>query len=147
MERLEKIKKLIDKGFTCDISTGKVYGVRGLEVNKKNGPYIHLTFYHDKKLYYVLAHHFVWFFANGEVIDCIDHINGIKNDNRIENLRDITHQKNCFNKKIVKGYSKNGKGFQAQISLDYKHINLGTFNTEEEAHQTYLDAKKIYHII
>ena len=31
--------------------------------------------------------------------------------------------------------------------LNGKHIYLGSFNTEEEARQSYLEAKKIYHII
>lgn len=147
MNRIDKIQKLIDKGFTCDINTGKVYGVRGGEIVKKNGKYIHLTFKYNGKLYYTLAHHFIWFSANGIVPECIDHINGDGSDNRIINLRDVKQQLNCFNKKNTKGYTKNGKKFQAMIGINYKQIPLGTYETEWEAHKAYIDAKKIYHII
>ena len=37
--------------------------------------------------------------------------------------------------------------YRSQIGVDYKLIYLGFYNTEEEAHQVYLNAKKIYHPI
>jgi hypothetical protein len=48
------------------------------------------------KSYY--AHRLAWFYMNGEWPDQIDHINGIKSDNRIENLRNVTVQQNNQNK-------------------------------------------------
>jgi len=77
----------------------------------------------------------------------IDHIDGNKQNNNIENLRIITQQQNCFNQKTKKGYFKNRDKFYARIKLDYKTINLGSYDTEEEARQAYLDAKQKYHLI
>ena len=80
-----------------------------------------------------------------------DHINSIKTDNRLENLQYITPQQNTQKRKTkdgrnVKGYSLTKYGtYKAQIKVDYKSINLGTYDTEEEARQTYLDAKLKYH--
>jgi hypothetical protein len=77
----------------------------------------------------------------------IDHINGIRTDNRIENLRLITVQQNNFNTN-AKGYSwnKHYKKFQSQIRINAKPIHLGYFPTEQEAHAAYLAAKAIHHV-
>jgi hypothetical protein len=79
----------------------------------------------------------------------IDHINHITNDNRIENLRIVTHQQNQFNRSNVKGYywNKISRNWSSYIYLNKKLIYLGSFNTEEEAHQAYLQAKEKYHYI
>ena len=80
-----------------------------------------------------------------------DHINSIRTDNRVENLQYITPQQNYQKRKTkngrnIKGYflTKYGK-YRAQITLDNKSFNLGSYDTEEEARQTYLDAKLKYH--
>tara|TARA_R110002153_G_scaffold7566_1_gene33911 strand:- start:361 stop:846 length:486 start_codon:yes stop_codon:yes gene_type:complete len=78
----------------------------------------------------------------------IDHINGIPLDNRIENLRVVTHQENHFNETKAKGYYLRPNGrYQACIRIDNKLIALGTYDTEQQAHQAYINAKLIYHII
>tara|TARA_R110000868_G_scaffold63999_1_gene192616 strand:- start:229 stop:669 length:441 start_codon:yes stop_codon:yes gene_type:complete len=76
----------------------------------------------------------------------IDHINRIRNDNRVENLRFATAQQQRLNVN-AKGYYKlpNGR-YQAEIKVDNKKRYLGTYDTPEEAHQAYLDAKAIYHV-
>lgn len=79
----------------------------------------------------------------------IDHINGIKTDNRVVNLRLITVQQNTFNKHDVKGYTWNARAnkWKGHLCVDAKYIHLGYFDTEQEAHTAYLTAKAIYHII
>ena len=82
-----------------------------------------------------------------------DHINSIKTDNRVENLQYITPQQNyqkrkTMNGRNIKGYTlkKNGT-YEAQIAIDNKSFYLGSFHTEEEARQAYIDAKLKYHNI
>lgn len=78
----------------------------------------------------------------------IDHINGIRDDNRIENLRVVTHQQNNWNQVRAKGYYLRPNGtYQVQISLNDKKIYIGTYDTEDEARQAYLEAKLKYHNI
>lgn len=78
----------------------------------------------------------------------IDHIDGDRLNNNINNLRIVNHQQNCFNRTTAKGYyiMPNNK-FKAIIGLDCRTIYLGIYNTEEEARQAYLNAKIIYHPI
>jgi hypothetical protein len=79
----------------------------------------------------------------------IDHIDGNKQNNSLENLRIVSNIENHWNMPKAKGYSwcKNMNKFRATIKKDYKQIYLGCFDTEEEARQAYLDAKSIYHVI
>jgi len=77
----------------------------------------------------------------------IDHINGNKLDNRIENLRKATHGQNSCNKKNVKGcsfYKKTNK-WVARIMSNNKDYYLGRFDTEEQAREAYLRAKEKLH--
>jgi len=79
----------------------------------------------------------------------IDHKNGVRHDNRLENLRLVTHQQNAFNKKMAKGYSwnKNIGKWEAYIQLNGRKIHLGLFDTPDDARNAYTNAKLIYHQI
>lgn len=79
----------------------------------------------------------------------VDHINDITTDNRVENLQVITQREN-INKKHIKRsskltgvYWKNlNKKWSSKIYLNKKAINLGLFDTEEEASEYYENALK-----
>lgn len=107
---------------------------------------IGITSRHIEKKHSLIAHAFGINDLTSNLI--VDHINRDILDNRIENLRAITTQQNSFNTN-AKGcwYSKRHKKWQAYIYLNSKKISLGYFLTEEIAHQKYLEAKNIYHII
>lgn len=96
------------------------------------------------------AHRLIWHYFNDDIPSGlqIDHINGIRHDNRIENLRLVTNQENQFNRKN-KGYSysKKEKKYIATITINRNKIRLGAFNTPEEAQEKYLRAKDEYHVI
>ena len=149
MNREEKILMAIDKGWYCDFTTGEVYNPDGLSRggNPKTG-YKSFGIYHNKKSNTIHNHIFIWYCKYGIIDGYIDHINMDKMDNSINNLRCITKQQNHFNTK-AKGYffRKDTKKWMARIMINYKAINLGCFPTEKEARQSYLEAKKIYHII
>jgi hypothetical protein len=81
----------------------------------------------------------------------IDHINNDVSDNRIENLRDVTNQQNCFNRKLSRSntsgykgvaYHKNDKKWQASIQLNGKTKFLGYFDDPQKAHLAYCEAAK-----
>ena len=77
----------------------------------------------------------------------IDHINSIRNDNRVENLQYITASENCLKKttangKTIKGYRQRPSGkFQVRLYINKKRTCLGLYDTEEEAMEIYIQAK------
>lgn len=96
-----------------------------------------------------MAHRVAWCIHNGKSLpeDCvIDHINGIKNDNRIANLRVSTAAENMQNAEKrrdgLRGafFHKGTKKYQSSIRL-----HLGTYDTEEEAAQAYEAMAKFLH--
>lgn len=146
----EQIFKIaIERGMTYDPITGNIYGKSGKIITRKiKTDYICPKIYIDGKDYTIRGHIFAWYYIYGKIPENqIDHINNIRDDNRIINLRDVTPQQNQFNRK-VSGVTqrKNGK-WTARIGVNYKRINLGNFDTKQEAEEAYLDAKKIYHKI
>jgi hypothetical protein len=70
----------------------------------------------------------------------VDHIDGNKSNNRIENLRMATRTEQNYNQLVrktnklgVKGVSKHGNKYRAKIRIDGKKVHLGYFDTAEEA--------------
>ena len=92
------------------------------------------------------AHRLAWLYVHGAMpIGEIDHINGDKADNRIENLRDVTKSVNQQNRRSVRGYSRDRNRWKAQIRFGGKRRHLGCYETEQEAHEAYLAAKAEVH--
>lgn len=100
------------------------------------------------------AHRLAWLHVYGDWPDgLIDHINGQKSDNRIANLRVVSASGNSQN--VRKPNRRNKSGFMGVIffqnkwraTMSYKGKTkwLGDYNTPEEAHQVYLEAKRKYH--
>jgi hypothetical protein len=101
-----------------------------------------------------LAHRLAWLFVHGAwPSGHIDHINGVRSDNRLENLRDVSRSVNLQNQRHARSDNKAGllgvkrarKGFEARISADGQYLHLGTFDTPAAAHAAYLAAKRQLH--
>jgi HNH endonuclease/AP2 domain len=89
------------------------------------------------------VHRLIWVYVYGEINNEIDHINGTRNDNRLCNLRQVTHQQNMMNKPSKGIYlSTNKKKWVAEIYCKSQRKYLGIFNTPEEATQAYKNATK-----
>ena len=148
MTRLEKIQLAIEKGFTYDEVTGKIYGIYGKEITRKNKGYIDINIYLDKKRYQLFGHQLAYYIKYNKIVDYIDHKDGDRSNNKIDNLREVTNQENTFNTN-ARGYyfNTNSNKFLSKITLDNKSIHLGLFHTEKEARQAYLEAKERYHKI
>lgn len=149
MTREERCKLAIERGYTYDPETGLVYSRLKKQVTHKDKyGYIRIsTTISYRNNISIYAHQFAWYWVNKECVENIDHINCIRDDNRIINLRAVNIQQNSFNRSTSKGYYKINNKYRSQIQINFKKISLGYFNTEEEARQAYLNAKQIYHVI
>ena len=105
---------------------------------------------------YYQAHRLVWVYHNADIpfgLE-IDHINGVKNDNRISNLRLATRSENACNtvkrKDNTSGYKgvsfyKYSNKWEARIIINGKQIYLGNFDTAELASEAYKSAADKHH--
>lgn len=94
-----------------------------------------------------LEHRLIWFYHYGSwPKGQIHHINSIKDDNRIENLQDVTPQQNCLYKSSdtdstskYRGVSwcKHANKWKVSISINRKQQHLGYFTNEVDAHKAY----------
>jgi hypothetical protein len=101
-----------------------------------------------------LAHRLAVLYMTGAMPPSdVDHVNGVKSDNRWRNLRVATRGENQQNIRGPRGHNKTGllgvrlwRGkFRAQIVHAGKQFYLGCFSTPEEAHAAYLKAKAELH--
>lgn len=147
--RLFRCKLAIDRGITYNPKTGKIFGSKGKEVNRTIQGYISVQMRFMGNRLPLYGHHLAWYIYYGEIVDYLDHINGIRTDNRICNLRSVNSQQNHFNNHKAKGYcyDKSRNKFLATIKVNGKSINLGRFNTEKEAREAYLKSKSTIHKI
>lgn len=99
-----------------------------------------------------LDHILIWRIVTGKWCEKqIDHINGVRDDNRWENIREATNQENQSNRRArkdsstgVKGVFPRGKRFRAAITVEWREIHLGYFDTIEEAELAYGAAAEKY---
>ena len=151
--------ELLLEKFHYDSSTGIIrrrkgdaFKIIGLSVNSVGYMKVQVTF--NGKIHHLLQHRLAWFLHYGSWPTEIDHINMIKTDQRIVNLREVTRSQNMSHR--VKAITKNSTSLYVGVTLSrshpknkpwqsriYKELHgyfLGYFTTEEEAAKAY-DAK------
>ena len=115
------------------------HGYRVIRINNRN--------------YYV--HRLVWLYTHGQFPkNQIDHINRIRDDNRIDNLREVTNAQNHQNRGLspqnksgVCGvtWHKQDKKWRAYIKLKGKSIHLGQYDNIKDAIVARKQGELIYH--
>lgn len=114
----------------------------------------YIVFSFEDKVCY--GHRLAWAYMHGEKpVDSIDHINGDRTDNRIANLRVAGFVINAQNQRAARQNSKSGllgvhlstrgKKWCAQITANGRTHHLGSFDSAEDGHAAYLDAKRRLH--
>jgi len=101
------------------------------------------------------ANRLAWLYVTGRWPEGqIDHWNGIRSDDRFDNLRDVSQAVNLQNRRTaspqsisgILGVSPSKKGrWRAQISINNRNRFLGDFDNPQAAHEAYLTAKRKLH--
>ena len=101
-----------------------------------------------------LAHRLAWISVNGEIADdlVIDHKNGNRADNRLDNLRVVTGHQNANNQQarlageqramLGASFHKPSGKWISRVKVNGKDKYLGLFDTPEQANEAYLAAKR-----
>lgn len=103
------------------------------------------------------SHRLAFLYMNGSFpTKNVDHINGIRDDNRFINLRECSQAQNCQNQRAAPIHNKScgllgatwdkvSKKWIAQIKKNGKTFRIGYFDTAEDAHKAYVSCKRIVH--
>ena len=101
MKNEKEVIEHIKKCYTYDAATGEIRNRKGQVVkgaaNSKKG-YLYVSLYLDRQRKDVYLHRLVWALVYGRFPKQIDHLNGIKTDNRLVNLREVTTSENDQNR-------------------------------------------------
>lgn len=136
--------------YSFDPETGILTRIWGSCPNTKPGPvtFLHPSGYIMCEINYAKhgVHRVGWFLTYGVwPAGHIDHINGIKTDNRLRNLRAVDQSRNQWNGVLRRDNTSGYKGvyktktgrFGALIKQFNQRFHLGTFDTAVEAHEAY----------
>lgn len=154
-KREQEIDHLLDEYFIYDPNIGKVYNKitrssRAIKDDESgsidNNGYLKTRF---KKNEYTI-HRLAWRLYYGEwPKKSLDHINGIKSDNRIVNLRECDHRTNAQNthrhrngKLCGYWFDKKRNKIKSEIRIKNRVYHLGYHLNENEAYELYLKACK-----
>ena len=100
-----------------------------------------------------LVHRVAFYMQNDRVPEYIDHINHIRDDNRMCNIREVTHRANMMNAKkrevntsgtVGVHYRKDSKKWRAIITVGGAKVSLGTFVDKADAIQARMEANIRY---
>jgi hypothetical protein len=102
----------------------------------------------DKKP--VIMHRWLWGLDNENIPSMLDHINRDKSDNRLINLRETDAHTNLYNRhmtnkhgKLVGAYyHKLTDKWVSRIKVHKSLLYLGSYNTELQAHDRYIQERR-----
>ena len=149
----------VQKLLRVDEETGNLYWKVNRKARIKAGDvaghitkqgYIRVTVLSQR----IFAHHIVWAIVNGRwAKDQIDHINGVKLDNRPCNLREATAADNskniCISVRNTSGYKgvswvPHLSKWKSELTVGGKRIYLGCHECKQRAAQVYEEAATKY---
>ena len=97
------------------------------------------------------AHRLAWLYVHGEWPNEIDHVNHVRDDNRILNIRNVTRAENGRNQSTMKTNKSGHQGiskrrdcnrWESRIAVNGKDIYLGLFKNKDAA----IEARKLAEI-
>ncbi len=98
------------------------------------------------------AQRLAWLYAHGRwPVGDVDHINGLRGDNALINLREATRTQNIANQRrrrpfpYPRGVTAMRRKFAAHIRRGGRLCHIGMFKTADEAHAAYQQAHKDFY--
>lgn len=153
---LERPEHMFSSGKIPKSVAMKIWNTRyaGKEITSLDGPgYIAVHLKVGKRIR-ICGHRVAWFLHYGRwPSKYIDHINGIKTDNRISNLRDASGSENNRNRpissrntsgKVGVTFYKRTSQWRAWFKVDGRCISLGYHDQKEAAIAARIAAEKIH---
>lgn len=151
----ERLRRLLHYDQNTGIFTWKEHYAKNVVIGSPAGfvdgrGYVRLCI--DQREYQV--HRLAFLYVNGEwPTQQLDHINQIKHDNRMCNLREVSPEENSQNQRRAHGRNKSGvlgvttvgKRFRANIWVGGVRHNLGNYASAEQAGNAYIEAKRRLH--
>lgn len=147
-----RLRELLNYDPATGVFTRRL-GVRGFAAGSTVGsPHSAGYIYCSVAGYRCFAHRLAWCYMYGDWPEGeLDHINGVRNDNRIDNLRLATRSENMLNRHRPRKGNKSGyigvsshkDRWRADLTVDGAQQYLGLFDTPEEAHAAYVAAKEL----
>lgn len=155
----QRLREVLDYDQATGVLSWKTRNSNRINIGDHAGAMLktgYLSISIDGKLH--RAHRLVWLWIHGVWPDGeLDHINGVRTDNRIANLRDVSRTTNQQNLRSARGDNTHSgmlgvhltdkieKPWRSSIKTAGKYKHLGNFFTKEDAHSAYLDAKRKLH--
>lgn len=156
----ERLRELLDYDsdsgiFRWRVNVGRWGRIKAGTITGSKDATGHLRIQVEGTLHY--SHRLVWLYMTGEWPEGdVDHIDGVSDNNRFANLRDVPHQMNTENRrkahrnkasKLPMGVSidKRDGAYRADITVAGRAISLGRFDDPGTAHAAYLKAKRAMH--
>jgi len=149
----------LDKQEVTNLLTGNKLTkfLRGRS-GKEEGKYYSVSYFKNNKSNHLLLHRLFFYWHYGYLPKIVDHKDINKQNNNIENLRELTDSENKRNtnkRKFCRGklakshykgvsWDKRTKKWIAQLRLNKKNIFLGRFDKEDDAGQAFNDAIRKY---
>ena len=156
MTEHEQLRKVLEYDPETGTFTWLPVSGRGMHFRKGEAGWVHKKGYRYIRFMgrTFFAHRLAYFYMTGVwPTDQIDHINGIRDDNRWVNLREATNGQNMENIAGPHGDTQTGllgvtfrRGrYEVRIQKDKRRHHVGTFKTPEAADEAYRAAKAKHH--
>jgi hypothetical protein len=150
----QKIREYFD--YSDGVLYWKIKTAQCVKVGQPAGSFDKRTGYHRVRVdcKFQKAHRIIFLYHHGYLPDFVDHIDGNKTNNKIENLRGATLSQNCMNQKIstrntsgTKGvmWHKRDKKWFVQLRVNSKCHSFGYYEDKELAELVAIEATNKLH--
>ena len=155
----DRLRELLHYDHDSGLFKWRVMNSRRAPAGKRAGSVDKITGYVririDKRIYQAHRLAFLYMTDDWPWFDT-DHINGVRDDNRWANLRDVPHSINSQNQRRAHksnlscglqgaSWDSSTGRWLSHITVNYKLMFLGYFSSAEAAHQRHVEAKRRLH--